>query len=84
MANAPQNGLDKVVATIVPPVSDEQRDRASYAEVWRELVETKAKLASLMNEQRVLHRAFEDLETYCRRHVKRVDAIASRITKARA
>jgi len=71
----------KVVAKIEPAVSEEQAARTSYESVWRELVETKARLAEALNEIRSLGRAFDELEVYVRRHVKRLDAIASRLTK---
>lgn len=73
----------KVVATIAPPETDEQRARADYAAVWRELIETKAKLAGAMNELSAQARAFKDLERYVQRHVKRLDAVASRLERAR-
>jgi len=72
----------KVVAAIVPAQTEGQAARAEYESVWRELVETKAKLAEVMNEQRSLARAFSDLEDYCRRHVKRLDALTSRVARA--
>jgi hypothetical protein len=66
--------------TIVPPESEERRARAGYEELWRDLVAVKARCAEAINEVAVLRRAFEDLKTDTRRHIKRVDAIASRLT----
>lgn len=60
--------------------TEEERDRAGFESTWRELVVVKARCAELMNEVAVLRRAFEDLKTDTRRHIKRVDAIASRLT----
>ena len=70
----------QVVATLGPPRDEQQEARAGYEELWRELVATKARVAESINEVRALIRAFDELETYCRRHVKRIDAIASRLT----
>lgn len=68
------------IVKLEPAVGEDRVARAEYESVWREVVETKARCAEAMNECASLRRAFDDLATYCRRHVKRIDAIASRLT----
>jgi len=69
------------VRLVLPPI-EEPRASAGFEELWRELVATKARCAEALNEIAVLRRAYDDLATDTRRHVKRVDAIASRLTRA--
>lgn len=73
--------IAKVVGSIEPAASEEERAHARYEDVWHELTAVKARLADALNAIAAQARAFEDLEVYCRRHVKRFDAIASRIEK---
>ena len=72
----------KVVGTIAPPAPAEPAARAGYEEIWRELVATKAHVADMRNQLLARERADDELREYVRRHIKRIDAIASRLARA--
>lgn len=69
--------------TPISPAVEVQRDRAGFEELWRDSVATKALIADLANKLNAALREVEDLRIYIRRHVKRLDAVASRIERAR-
>lgn len=77
--------MDPKVAVVTPisPAAEVARDRASYEELWRDSVATKALVADLANKLNAALREIDDLRIYCRKHVKRLDAVASRIERAR-
>lgn len=74
---------ERKVVSIAPAPTEEQATRAGYGELWRELVTTKAKLAELLNARAQDQLVIDELRQYVRRHVKRLDAIASRLERAR-
>lgn len=72
------------VVTPISPQVEQQRDRAGYEELWRDLVSAKAHVAELRNIVAAQDREIENLRIYVRRHVKRLDAVASRLEAAAA
>lgn len=71
----------KVVATIAPATPAQLEARAAYEDVWKELVATKAHVADLKNQLAAQGRAFDDLSADVRRHIKRLQSIAGRLTR---
>lgn len=71
---------DRAKVLVMPsaPVSD-QAASASFEELRRELVTVKAKLAELLNARAIDEMHVLELRRYCARHVKRLDAIASKL-----
>ena len=74
----------KVVAAIVPPDHEHRQARADYEEVWREMVQIKARLANVANEIVLLQDQMAEHRRSMTRHVKRLDAVASRLATAQA
>lgn len=68
---------------IVPAPSEEQQARVGYEELWRELISTKAKLADALNQIAAQTREVQDLRNTFRRHVRRLDALVSRVEAVR-